>query len=97
MHVKNAHKVPDHHVITFHVLPWNATKIKSSDLTTSAHNVNGAQLDHSQIQREKPVSFNQDQLSTLVESQPAVILKSSTSIELNVFHVQLTQRPQRTT
>jgi len=97
MHAKNAHKAPDHHVITFHVSPWNATKIKSSDQTTSAHNANGAQLDHSQIQREKHVSFNQDQLLMLVESQPAVILKSSTSTELNVFHAQLTQRPQRTT
>lgn len=86
--VSCAQLVPDHPLITDHAFHLNAKKIKSSDLTCFAHNVNGAQLDLFQTQLEPPVSSSQDHQLTLEESQAALNTRSSTLTELSVFHAQ---------
>jgi len=95
--VSLAHKVLDHHSITEAVSALTVKEIKFWETIYSAHNVNGAHQDLSQIQREKAALSSQDQLSTSTVSQLVMNSQSSTWIELSALSAQVTWRLLRTT
>jgi D-ribose pyranose/furanose isomerase RbsD len=88
--VKIAQLELDHLLITEAASASTVTRIKSSEETCSAHNVNGAHQVQSQIQRERTVSSSQDHQSLSMESQLVMNSQYSTWIDLNVSSVQTT-------
>lgn len=95
--VLTAQLVLDHHLITEAVSALTVTETKFWDKIYSAHNVNGAHQDLSQIQREKAVSSSQDQLSTSMVFQLVMNSQYSTWIELSASSAQVTWRLLKTT
>jgi len=81
--VSDAQLVPDHQWTTEAALMFNATRIKSSEMTCFVHNANGAHQEPSQTHKEETVSSSQDQQSTLMVLQAVTNSQSSTWIELS--------------
>lgn len=95
--VSDAQLVPDHQWTTEAALMFNATRIKSSEMTCFAHNANGAHQEPSQTHKEETVSSSQDQQSTLMVLQAVTNSQSSTWIELSASSAPTTWRHQLTT
>lgn len=95
--VSTAHKVLDHPLITDHAWASTATRTKSWEEISFAHNVNGAHQAPSQIQRERTVSSSQDHQSPSTVSQLVTNTQFSTWTDQSALSAQTTWRHQRTT
>lgn len=88
--VLDAQLVPDHQWTTEAALMFNATKIKSSEMTCFAHNVNGAHQELSQTHKEETVSSSQGHPLTLMALLHVTSSQYSTWIELSASSVPTT-------